>query len=73
MNVLVTRDQTFTGSLDTVIGSFRTFGRLGPTYEVLELAEPKTGTNVMLRIRVVESGELLDYPLNVILDDPLAP
>lgn len=73
MNVLVTRDQTFTVSLDAVIGSFPTFGRLGPIYEVLELAEPKTGTNVMLRIRVVESGELLDYPLHVILDDPLAP
>lgn len=59
--------------LDAVVGSFRTFGRAGPVYEVLGAVEPATGANVMLAIRVLESGEALHYPLKDALDDPLAP
>ena len=73
MNVFVTPDQKLTLPLDAVVGSFRTFGRLGPVYEVLQVGEPSTGTNVSLRIRVVESGEMLDYLLSAAMDDPLAP
>lgn len=72
MNVLVTSDRRVTIPLDDVLGSFRTFGPVGPVYEVLRALEPVTGSNVMLRIRVVESGEELDYPLSDALDDPLA-
>lgn len=73
MNVVVTSDRTLTVPLDAVIGSFRTFGRLGPVYEVLRAVEPATGDRVMLRVRLVCGGEELDYPLNDALDDPLAP
>jgi hypothetical protein len=72
MNVVVTTDRKVTVPLDAVVGSFRTFGRLGPVYEVLRAIEPATGSNVLLRVRVVESGEELDYPLGDALDDPLA-
>ena len=72
MNVLVTSDRKITVSLDAIVGSIRTFGHLGPAYEVLKVSAPEMGSNVMLRIRVIESGEELDYPLNDVLDDPLA-
>jgi Family of unknown function (DUF5397) len=73
MNVIVTTDRNVTVPLDAVVGSFRTFGRVGPLYEVLAVGTPATGTNVLLRIRVLESGEELDYPLGSALDGPLAP
>jgi len=73
MNVVVASDRTLTLPLDAVVGSFRTFGRVGPVYEVLAAVEPAIGANVMLAIRVLESGEELHYPLNDALDDPLAP
>lgn len=72
MNVVVTPDRQLTISLDQILGSFRTFGRLGPVYEVLRVREPSTGPSVMLHIRVIESGEELDYPLAAALDDPVA-
>lgn len=73
MNVIVTPDRRITVPLDALMGSFRTFGRLGPVYEILRAAEPASGSKVMLRVRVVESGEELDYPLSDALDDPVAP
>lgn len=73
MNVVVTSDRQLTLSLDTILGSFRTFGRLGPVYEILNINGPQTGPDVRLRVRVVASGEELDYPLAAALDDPLAP
>jgi len=72
MNIYVSQDRTITISLDEVIGSVRTFGRVGPMYEVLTTSGAATGSDVVLRIRVVESGEELDYPLAAALDDPLA-
>ena len=46
---------------------FRTFGEHGPTYEVVELI-----TDRLLRVRVVETGEELEYPLDQALADPTA-
>ncbi len=73
MNVVVTSGRVLTVSLDSIIGSFRTFGRNGPVYEVLRAIEPVAGDRVMLRVCVIESGEELDYPLSDALDDPVAP
>jgi hypothetical protein len=72
MNVTVTPDRNVLVPLDAIVGTCRTFGRLGPAYEVLEVVAPGTGKNVNLRIRVVESGEELEYPLSEALEDPLA-
>jgi hypothetical protein len=49
------------------IGTFRRFGLVGPVYQVLaELP----GVTKFMRVRVVETGEELDYPLTQIIDDP---
>jgi Family of unknown function (DUF5397) len=72
MNVTVTSDRKMVVPIDTLIGTFRTFGRVGPVYEILKVNEPSTGPQVTLKIRVIESGEQLDYPLSDALDDPLA-
>ena len=72
MNVLVTADGTVTIPLDDVVGSLRTFGPHGPAYEVLSVSGPSAGANVKLVIRVVTSGETLDYPLSDAMSDPLA-
>lgn len=54
------------------VGVFKTFGVYGPMYEVLGSA-PRSTKGEMVAIRVFHSGEELDYPLNEVLDDPLAP
>lgn len=73
MNVTVTADRQISMPPDELIGSFRTFGSVGPTYEVVGVVEPATGSEVLLRIRVVESGEAVTYPLSDAVTDPLAP
>lgn len=50
-----------------LVGSFRTFGEYGPTYEVLQ---PVNGQKV--HVVVVDTGEQLDYPLEQALQDPEA-
>ena len=72
MNVTVTSDRNIIVPLDAIVGTFRSFGNVGPVYEILQINEPATGPQVTLRIRVVESGEQLDYCLSDALDDPLA-
>ena len=72
MNLTVTSDRKIVVPLDALVGTFRTFGSVGPLYEVLRVNEPSSGPHVTLRIRVIESGEELDYPLSDVLDDPLA-
>ena len=53
-------------------GMIKSFGKFGPLYEVLGTAA--TGSKgEMVRIRVISSGELLDYPMADMLVDPLVP
>ena len=56
----------------SLVGSWRRFGVVGPVYEVIgaSIAQPKGERR--LRVRVVETGEELDYRLQDILDDPKA-
>ena len=53
-----------------LIGTWRRFGPLGPVYEILAAGSSLAGGDRSMRIRVVESGEELDYRLSEILDDP---
>lgn len=53
-----------------LIGTWRRFGPLGPVYEVVAAGKSLDGGDRSMRIRVVESGEELDYRLSDILDDP---
>lgn len=50
-----------------VTGSFRQFGPDGVVYEVLHTNDQRA------KIRVLHSGEELDYALSDLLKDPLAP
>jgi hypothetical protein len=68
MNIALTSDGRASIDLDALVGSFRSFGALGPVYEVIGLV-PGTGA---VRLRVLESGEELDYPVADLLDDPVA-
>lgn len=52
-------------TISELVGTFRSFGSFGPVYEVIG-----GGREGSLRIRVVETGEELDYPLKECLSDP---
>ncbi|MBS1223992.1 MAG: hypothetical protein H6R24_670 [Proteobacteria bacterium] len=54
----------------TLIGTWRRFGISGPVYEIIAEGKKLPAGDETLRIRVVETGEELDYKLADILDDP---
>ena len=65
-----------TAAMTSLIGQFKTFGNVGPVYEVLagvkvEVTNGKGGESLM-RVRVLESGEELQLPASQIAQDPLA-
>lgn len=53
-----------------LIGTFRRFGEIGPVYEILAFDHRLDDGDWMMRIRVVESGEELDYTLAELISDP---
>jgi hypothetical protein len=60
---------TVFANAETLIGTWRRFGKAGPVYEIIGPAQPGTAGETM-RIRVVESGEEVDYPLHQLRSDP---
>ncbi len=54
---------------ESLIGTWRRFGDLGPVYEILAMAPATPDGARMMRIRVLESGEETDYRLAHILAD----
>jgi hypothetical protein len=52
------------------VGTWRRFGLSGPVYEIIGVGDTLPNGDVLMRIRVIESGEELDYRLADILDDP---
>jgi len=57
-------------ALELLVGSWRRFGSLGPVYQVLSEGAPSPSGDKRMRIRVLESGEELDYSLDKIAADP---
>ena len=53
-----------------LVGTWRRFGAVGPVYEIIGAGGDLPGGDRMMRVRVVESGEELDYRLSEIVDDP---
>jgi hypothetical protein len=53
-----------------LVGSFRRFGPVGPVYRIIASGAEKDDGDVVMRVRVVESGEELDYPFSSIIQDP---
>lgn len=54
----------------SLVGTWRRFGPVGPVYEILDAGQDLPDGDRMMRIRVIESGEEVDYRLSDILDDP---
>ena len=59
--------KTLARTADDLVHSFRTFGEYGPLYEVVSKVNESE-----VHIRVVESGEELDYSVEKALEDPEA-
>jgi hypothetical protein len=55
---------------DLCIGQIRTFGTEGPKYEVVGNGHPSKNGDWLIPIRVVESGEELEYPYTQLALDP---
>lgn len=56
--------------MSALVGSLRRFGLVGPAYEVIGIATPLPSGEQQMRVRLIETGEDLDYPLADILSDP---
>jgi hypothetical protein len=54
-----------------LVGTWRRFGVAGPVYEIVSTDRELAGGDRFMRIRVVESGEELDYRLAEVLADPV--
>ncbi len=53
-----------------IVGTWRRFGQVGPVYEVVSEGKLLPDGQRLMRIRVVETGEEMDYRLAEILEDP---
>ncbi len=55
---------------DSLVGTYRRFGIVGPVYEIIEVLDEIDDGDVVMKIRVLESGEETEYHYSKILDDP---
>ena len=69
MNHVHTRT-TKAATASDLVGTWRRFGAAGPVYEVIGAGAKRGDGERMVRVRVVESGEELDYRLAELMDDP---
>ena len=53
-----------------LVGTWRRFGAAGPVYEIIGMGYELPGGDRLMRVRVVETGEEVDYRFAEILDDP---
>ena len=60
---MTTLDSTRAAEL---VGTFRTFGEYGPTYQVVG-----TVNGEKVHVVVVQTGEEIDYPVEQALQDPV--
>lgn len=53
-----------------LIGTWRRFGPVGPVYEIIGTLGDLPDGDILMRVRVLESGEEADYRLTHVLEDP---
>lgn len=53
-----------------LVGTWRRFGEVGPVYEVVGVGPTLPSGDRTMHVRVLETGEELDYRLHDLLDDP---
>lgn len=54
----------------SLLGTWRRFGLFGPVYEIVSEGKKLPFEDETVRVRVIETGEELDYKLADVLDDP---
>jgi hypothetical protein len=54
------------------IGQIKTFGDLGPIYEVRRLLSPMEKGDWLVEVLLVETGETAKYPYSQMINDPEA-
>ena len=55
-----------------LLGAFRTFGDLGPAYQVVEPVRQLADGDWLMRVRLLETGEETEYRYTHVLADPKA-
>jgi hypothetical protein len=53
-----------------LVGTWRRFGPIGPAYEIIASGKELPDGDRLMRVRVAETGEEVDYRLTGVLDDP---
>ena len=53
-----------------ILGSYRSFGAVGPAYQVLEPIRELEDGDWLVAVQVLESGERVSYRFTAVLDDP---
>lgn len=56
----------------TLLGGFKTFGVFGPAYQVVEAVRQLADGDWMMRVRLLETSEEVEYRYTHVLDDPKA-
>ena len=55
---------------EDLIGTFRRFGPVGPVYQIVDTFRQLEDGDAMMKVRVIETGEEVEYRYTDILDDP---
>ena len=53
----------------SLIGTWRRFGAVGPAYEIIAIGDELPGGDRVVKIRLAETGEEAHYTLNRLVDD----
>ena len=56
----------------TLLGVFKTFGVFGPAYQVVEAVRQLADGDWMMRVRLLETSEEVEYRYTHVLGDPKA-
>ncbi|MDY7573963.1 DUF5397 family protein [Actimicrobium sp. CCI2.3] len=53
-----------------LLGVFKTFGVFGPAYQVIDAVRQLADGDWMMRVRLLETSEEVEYRYTHVLDDP---
>lgn len=56
---------------ESLIGTWRRFGAVGPAYEVIGIGDKLPDGDRTVKIRLAETSEEVDYTLNRVIDDQI--
>jgi len=64
--------QAVIAPLSVPVGKIKTFGLVGPKYEVGRAVRPLADGDWIIEVTIVETGEKAEYRLTSVFDDPEA-